>query len=154
MRGLHFRLTGPGGWISEVDPTADSNPVTLPLNGAYVLNVDTNGLDSGAYAFRLDGLNVTALTLGVLHDDVLIGTSDARLFQVETTEPNPLSIQFDGSDGEDNVELYVRRGLPPTRKEFGFETVERGSDHLLHVPFAAPGSWYILVYGTECSHFR
>jgi RHS repeat-associated protein len=149
--GLQFQLTGPEGWIGFTDQPGDTDPITLPLDGQYVLNAYSNGLDTGSYAFQLNGLDITSLELGVEFSGALLGMGDAQLFQIELAHDSPLQVTFDNGMDIDSIEVYVGQGLPPTRREFGYRNNQRGSDHILSVPFASPGTWYVLVYGEAVS---
>ena len=59
----------------------------------------------------------------------------------------PLLIHFDDATDTDRTEVYARLGSPPTRQTFDARFDANGADHRVAVPFAAPGTWYVLVYG-------
>ena len=77
-----FSLTGPGGTRSSRTSTSNSGPVTLPSSGTYVLTVQGNGGQGGAYAFELEQTSVTNLTLGTPYSGTLAGSGQAQLFAV------------------------------------------------------------------------
>jgi RHS repeat-associated protein len=147
--GLKFSLTGPNGWAGLVDQATDSVPFTLPADGMYVLEAVTNGEGTGAYAFRLDGISVTDITLGTPASDTLPGLGSARLFRVDLPTGGPLSVHFDDVDDVGQAEVYLKLGVPPTQHEFDYRSEQSGIDQEITVPFAAPGNWYVLVYGGE-----
>jgi RHS repeat-associated protein len=144
---IRFKLTGPNGWAGFSDLSADSDPITLPSAGAYMLDVYSGGAGSGGYAFRLDEMSPTTLTLGTPFTGTLTGSGYARLFKVEVPQGNPLQISFDDATNTDRTEIYVRLGAPPTRRQHDYRSEQPGAHHLLLVPLAAPGTWYLLVYG-------
>ena len=105
------------------------------------------GRASGTYAFRMDGISETELELGVTYAGTLSGSGHAQLFKVDVPEGNPLLVEFDDSTDSDRTEIYLDFGTPPTRREFDHNTRLVTADHRLPVSFAAPGTWYVLVYG-------
>ena len=145
--GIEFELTGPGGWTGFVHQTDDSPLIPLPADGQYVLAAKTDGRDVGAYTFRFNGLQAVPLTLGVGEPGLLTGSGDAHLYSVQITEANPLRIRFDDSSTSDNVEVYLKQGSAPTRRDFDYETTDVGADQTLIAPLAAPGERFVLVYG-------
>jgi hypothetical protein len=87
------------------------------------------------------------LTLGTTYSGTLSGSGHAQLFKLEVPQGNPLLVQLDDSTNSDHTEVYAQLGAPPTRDHHGARSDGPGGDHQLVVPFAAPGTWYILVYG-------
>ena len=73
-----FSLTGPAAPSFRASrPTPV--PFTLPSSGTYVLTVQGNGGQVGAYAFELQQTSVTDLTLGTPYSGSLTG-SGGELF--------------------------------------------------------------------------
>ncbi|MEX2170229.1 MAG: RHS repeat-associated core domain-containing protein [Pirellulales bacterium] len=125
----------------------DSEVLTLPEDGSYVLEAYATGAGAGGYAFRLDTVTVNSLELGVPHTGMLTGSGHAQWFSVEVTQGNPLQVDLDSLVDTSQVEVFVRQGILPTRRDFDYQSSDIGSDHPLTLPFATPGTWYILVYG-------
>jgi hypothetical protein len=148
---LRFRLTGPDGWVGFDGINSDSEVVVTPAAGEYVLEAYSNGHAAGHYAFQMLNLSAIELTSGELYAGTLVGTGDAQLFKVAITDPSPLSVFFEGVAG-DNVEVYARLHAPPTRQLFDARNEDVGPEHLTLVPLAAPGTWYVLLYGERFLH--
>jgi RHS repeat-associated protein len=144
---LVFQMTGPDGWIGFQDLADDSELLTLPADGEYTLAVSVSREATAAYAFRLDEFDPTTLTLGTSYRGSLLSSGQAELFQVPIDVTDPLVVVLDDSSAENRTEVYVRRGAPPTRREFHYHQSEVGADHIVTVPLATPGLWYVLVYG-------
>jgi RHS repeat-associated protein len=144
---LVFQLTGPDGWIGFQDLSDDSELMTLPADGQYTLDVSVSREATADYAFRLAEFDPTTLILGTPYNGSLMFNGHAELFQFQIDTANPLVVVLDDAAEADRTEVYVRRGAPPTRREFNYRQSEVGADHLVTVPLAAPGQWYILVYG-------
>ena len=95
-----FNLTGPGGYIAFSDLQADSGLITLPSSGNYVLSVDGTGGNGGSYAFELDELTVTSLTLGTIYEGTMAGTGQSDLFSVVVPTSQTLFVNLqDGGRG-------------------------------------------------------
>src|SRR5207249_1922116 len=105
-----FKLSGPNGWVGFNNLTGDSDLINLPANGSYLLEVESVGPGSGSYAFRLEELTQTQLTLGVPLQGSLAGSGQAQLFKVNVPEGNPLRISFDDAANSDMVEVYAKLG--------------------------------------------
>jgi RHS repeat-associated protein len=146
--GVEFDLTGPGAATVFSGLTADSGPVTLPASGIYTLTVHAVGGRGGAYAFNLEQISQTVLTLGTPYNGTLAGSAEAQLFQVNVTASEQLLVTLTDASAADHNELYAKFGAPPTRAlyDYRFQTPASANQRLL-VPAAAPGTWYILLYG-------
>src|SRR5262249_36997447 len=81
--GVDFDLTGPGGAVVFRGLTADSGPVTLPATGIYALTAHAASGQGGAYAFSLEPIGQTVLTLGTPYNGTLAGSGQAQLFRVD-----------------------------------------------------------------------
>jgi len=147
---IRFQLAGPNGWIGFSGLSDDSDLITLPTTGVYTLEVLTGGNGSGGYAFKLDEISQTELPLDQSYSGTLPGNGSAQLFRVEVPQGNPLAVIFDGVEGV-NAEVYLRLGTPPTRRHFDQRNESSGAEHLVLMPFASPGAWYVLVYGEAVS---
>ncbi len=146
--GIRFRLTGPEGWVGFDGINADSDVLVTPAAGEYVLEAYSNGTVAGDYAFQMARLTVTDLLIGTPYNGEFAGHGDAQLFRINLTEASPLSINFGGTPNS-NVEVFARNHIPPTRQTFDVRNLKTGWQHQTLIPLAAPGSWYILVRGTN-----
>jgi RHS repeat-associated protein len=144
---IRFRLTGPNGFVGFTDLAANSGLVNLPATGEYVLQASGNVAAAATYTMRLVATSQTALTLGSTYNGSLPGSGFAQLFKVDVAQNSPLLITLDDATNTDRTEVYARLGSPPTRQLFDARFDTNGADHRLTVPLAAPGAWYVLVYG-------
>jgi RHS repeat-associated protein len=145
--GLVFDLTGPGGFVVFTGLSTSSSLVTLTTSGIYTLKArSTQGADGG-YAFRMNQTSETPLALGTTYNGVVAGSGFAQLFRLDVPSFQPLLMQFDGQTSTDRIEVYANHGSPPTRQNFDFKNEAVGADHQVSVPYAVPGTWYVLVYG-------
>ncbi|HYT94193.1 MAG TPA: nidogen-like domain-containing protein, partial [Gemmataceae bacterium] len=154
--GIQFDLAGAGSATLFSNLTASSDPVTLPTTGDYVLTVHSANGQAGAYSFSLNQIAVSTLTLGTPYTGTLLASGQIQLFKVDVAAGNPLLVRLDDSTDTDNNEVYVRRGSPPTRGTYDYRFGQAGADQDVQVPFATPGTWYILVYSRTVpspSHF-
>jgi hypothetical protein len=143
-----FRLTGPNGFVAFTGLTGDSDPVTLPATGPYTLEVASDLVGSGSYSFRVDNLLPTPLAVGTPFAGTLSGTGYARLFRFDLTQATPLTVLLDDATNSDRTAMYLRLGAPPTRQAADHRAEAAAADQQIQVPLAAPGTWYLLVYGT------
>ncbi len=148
-----FDLAGPDGWMGFVDLDDDFEPITLPSSGNYTLTArGTGGFSGGNYAFQLLDQMPTDLTLGVDYVGTLAGTANSQLFRVTIPEGETLRIELDGDSDLNRNELYARIGSPPTRRTFDASSLpSTGANQEVLVPLAAPGTWFILLYGAQVS---
>jgi len=148
---IRFSLTGPDGWVGFEDINTDSEVLVTPTAGEYVLEAISHEGVAGNYAFTMARLNAIELTLGEPYAGSLLGTGEAQMFAVELTEPSPLTIYFDGSD-VNKVQVFARVHAPATRQQFDSRNENKDSlENVTSITFAAPGTWYILVYGAAVS---
>ena len=144
-----FSLTGPGGTVFA-NLQANSGPVTLPSSGTYVLTVEGNGGQGGAYAFELQQTSVNTLTLGMPYHGTLAGSGQAQLFSVDVPATQALLVTLEDSSPADVNQIYAKLGSPPTQSNYGYAFSDGVSaNQQLLVPSAAPGTWYILVYSVS-----
>jgi RHS repeat-associated protein len=154
-----FDLTGPNGYVAFSGQTSSSGPISLPSSGSYVVRAYSTQGQTGAYAFHLDNLTVTTLTLNTQHGGQFAGSGQAQLFQVTAPGGQPLVVNFQDQNSGDVNELYVKFGAPPTRADYQYrgvaltDQVSGLPDLVASVPLAAPGTWYILVYNVTSGPF-
>jgi RHS repeat-associated protein len=151
--GIAFTLRGPNGWIGFTNILNDSGLVTLPESGGYTLTAfGTGGTYNIAYAFRLIQTEQANLTLGTTFTGNFAGTDQAQLFAVVVTNGGPLRVVLNNAGPNNVTELYVKLGSPPTRGEFDFRSANpNSSSQQLLIPYAVPGTYYVLVYGSLIS---
>ncbi len=134
------------------DASGDIDFVSLPEDGTYFVTVYSTLGQTANYSFQLVETTQIELPLGSTYDGRFVGDGQAQLFRVQVPDATPLLVVLDDSSMENHNELYVRQGLPPTRAEFGYRfTSPASSDQQILVPMAAPGVWYVLVYGDAIS---
>jgi hypothetical protein len=91
---------------------------------------------------------VTDLSLGETYQGTLAGSPSLQLFRVALPVTSPLSVYLNDSSESDSNELYVRRGLPPSRTEYDARSPGLGGpDQSLLMENATAGDWYIAVCG-------
>jgi hypothetical protein len=131
------------------DLTGDSDLITLAAAGPYTLTAHGMGGQSGiAFAFYLEEVSQTSLPLGAPLTVSLSGSAQAQLFRVVTTNSGPLQIILSGVASANRVDLYAKRGAPPTRADYGAMAANSTAGDLqLLIPLAPAGTWYFLVYG-------
>jgi RHS repeat-associated protein len=146
--GLSLSLVGPGGESVIVEETGSIDPFVLPASGSYELTLQTNGQSVGDYAFRLNSFDAIDLPVNSIRDDIFLASGDARLFAVEITESQPIRISLEllNSPDQSNSELYIRKGVPPTRREFDVQSISSNSEESIEAALATPGTWFVLAY--------
>jgi RHS repeat-associated protein len=145
--GIVFDLVGPDGWTGFRDLAGDSELVTLPASGAYVLTARGTAEQTGSYAFRLVETVQVDLALGTPFAGTSVGSGQAQLFRVTLPEASPLLVTLDDSSANNRNELYAKLGSPPTRGDYHYRfSTPASADQTILVPMATPGTWYILVY--------
>jgi RHS repeat-associated protein len=143
-----FDLAAPDGTLLFSGLTTDSDPVTLAAAGTYTLTAHATGGQGGAYAFTLSLMSQTDLTLGTPYQGTLAGSGQAQLFRVDVPAGQQLLITLTDAAAKDHNELYAKFGSPPTRADYDyrFQTPASANQQVL-APAAAPGTWYVLLYG-------
>lgn len=131
--------------------------VTLPAveEGAYylLLSVDDEWQVLERHQLNNEFAVATYLLVPQLTDAVpltgnLSGDGDEQYFRIDVPAGQNLLIRLDDADNQGANEVYVRFGALPTRSTFDFQATTPGSaDQQLLIPAAAPGTYYILVYG-------
>ena len=98
-----------------------------------------------AFAFRIDETSVTNLTLGTSYEGTMAGNNQAQLFTVTLNSPTVLSINLADPNADDENEVYVSYGSPPTRDDYQYRYTNTGADQTLALA-GQPGTYDILVY--------
>src|SRR5262249_44075109 len=144
--------------------TASSSPLNLPADGTYALIVHTSGHE-GAYAFQLQQISVLDLATGVPYRGTLTGSGEAQLFKVTIGTSNsltgsgqvqlylfgsltskPFEVTLTDPNLQDQNEIYVSLGVPPTRDHYDYRSDNVGAANQNLLLPAGPGKYYILVY--------
>ncbi|MFI5453930.1 MAG: Ig-like domain-containing protein [Isosphaerales bacterium] len=142
---IAFDLTGPNGYTAFSGLTTSSGAIDLPTSGNYTVTVHTTGLPGG-YGFELEQASQIALTLNTPYQMALAGSGQSQLFNVTLGAGNPLEINLTDPNAQDQNEVYVSYGKPPTRNSYDYRyTGGAAADHTV-VLTAKPGTYYILVY--------
>ena len=146
--GVLFDLQGPAGWIGFQGVQGQSDVVTLPASGSYVLVArGTGGASPQNYTFRLQEMVPTTLSLGEQFSGYLSGNGQAQLFQIVLPAGSPMRVVLNNSPTGNRNEIYLQFGSPPTRGQFDYRFNAPGSSQQIDVASAYAGTWYILVYG-------
>src|SRR5262249_30536367 len=80
------------------------------------------------------------------YQGALVGDGQAQLFRVDVPAGQQLRVVLDDGAAGNRNELYARFGSPPTRADFQFSATAAAADQQLFVPYAAPGTWFLLLY--------
>ena len=144
--GLSFSLTGPSGYTAFTGLTGDSSLITLPTSGTYTLTVQGTGNAVGSFAFKVAQTGLIALTTGVPYQAPLVGSGQAQLYSVTLTAPGTLDVSLTDANGQDQNEIYVSYGSPPTRDQYDYRFTggQAANQHILISGQA--GTYYILAY--------
>ena len=146
--GLLFRLIGPGNSIIFDDLDADSALITLDSSGDYVLTAYGSAGQTGDYAFNLLETSQVTVTLDTPYSGALVGSGQAQIFRLDVPQATPLLVTLDDNSTLNHNEIYLRHGNPPTRSDYEYRfATALAADQQALVPMAAPGTWYILLYG-------
>jgi len=147
---IEFMLTAPDGTTVFQDLKATSGLLNLSQAGTYTLSADDYFGTPGAYSFSIDQTAVAALTLGTTYQGTLSGSDQPQLFTVQLASPQALLVVFNDATTSDQDELYLNLGAPPTRSDYQYRfTPPASASEQVVAPDAAPGTWYILVYGAS-----
>ncbi|MGP0064160.1 MAG: SdrD B-like domain-containing protein, partial [Isosphaeraceae bacterium] len=142
---IEFDLTGPNGYTAFSGVTTDSGQINLPYTGTYTLTVHTTG-QAGGYGFELEQASQIALTPNAPYQMPLVGTGQSQLFDVTLAASNPLEISLTDANPQDQNEVYVSYGEPPTRYSYDDRYTGGEAPNQTVVLTAKPGTYYILVY--------
>ncbi|MDB5391413.1 MAG: repeat protein, partial [Planctomycetaceae bacterium] len=149
---IQFDLTGPGGVTLFSNISASSDLLNLPSSGQYVLTAHSGNGQSGAYTFSINQVAITQLTLGTPFNGILLAPGQLQLFKFDVAAGNPLLVQLNDLTGSDVNDVFIRRGTPPTRGVYDYRSTELTADQNVQVPFATPGTWYVLVYARSLAN--
>jgi RHS repeat-associated protein len=151
---IKFDLTGPSGYVAFSGQTTSSGVITLPTSGNYVLKAYSTQGQTASYAFHMDNITITPLTLGTGSALNFAVNGQAQFFQVNVPGGQTLTVDV-GKGTYVGVELYVKYGAPPTRADYQYlgSSPNQSGDLIVSVPMAAQGTWYILVYSPTYSGF-
>lgn len=142
-----FDLVGPDGWQGFSDQASDSGLINLPASGQYkIIAHMPNWQQNRDYSFTLEGSSVVELTPGTPFAGELVANHQAQVFRFTPDKNSPVVISFDDQSSENQNQVFVRKGQPPTRSSFDFAANGKGSDQRIVMPMATPEPWYILVY--------
>jgi RHS repeat-associated protein len=142
---IKFDLTGPGGYVGFQGLTTSSDLLTLPSSGGYVLTAYGTALQTGAYAFRVRQTTATPLTLGTASAPLPVAAGGWLLFQFTLSEGAPLRFAVNGPAGS-QLDVYLKRGQSPTLAAYDLRGSAPAASQTVFTPFAAPGTWYAVVY--------
>ena len=144
--GIQFRLDGPGGYLGFTNLAGDSSLVTLPTSGNYVLTAYGTGGATGSFAFEVEQTGQIDLTLGIAQQTAIAGSGQAQIYAVALPSPGVLQVNLLDANAQDQTELYVSLGKPPTRDQFDYRDASgtRADQNVLIT--AQAGTYYILVY--------
>lgn len=146
--GIQFDLVGPDSKALFANQATTSDLITLLASGTYTLVARGTGGQAGDYAFRIEQTSQADLTANQPYQGVLAGSAQAQLFRVTLPGIEQLLVTLADSSPADRNEVYVQYGSPPTRSDYQFRSDGTpGAAAKVLVPSAAPGDWYILVYG-------
>jgi RHS repeat-associated protein len=147
--GLSFRLTGPSGAVIFDDLSGDSDPITLPASGSYVLTASGRGGTTGTYTVRFGNSTVIELPVNTTFNGALLAAEQDLLFHVRLDRASPLLVFLDDFSNENRSEVYVKRGQIAMATDFDYRSATAlTADPQALVPMASPGDWYVLVHGT------
>jgi hypothetical protein len=147
--GVGFDLIGPNGWEGFTNLTGDSSFITLPTSGNYSVNAHSlNGQYGAVYAFELNGVAITNLSLGTQFEGEFATTGQGQLLEFNVTTSAPLQVVLNNLVTNNHAVVYAQLGKPPTPSSYAYSaTVPTGPNQQLLIPVATAGTWYVLVYG-------
>jgi RHS repeat-associated protein len=98
------------------------------------------------------GVDIPWLVDGVLAPGSFSLASKARYYRIDVTDGSHLLVGLNDADDQGVNELYLRRGGPPSRTTFDYRSTGAGlADQQVFVSDPAPGTWYVLAYGSLIS---
>ena len=146
--GLSVKMFGPG--FSQF-LTCEPGEFALPDAGTYYLRVQPAVINTPqSYAFRMNSHDAAELSVGTAYEGTIPASRYAKLFQVTTTETKVLQLFLDAETTTVRNEIYVRYGSAPTRSDYDYSSASGTPDQTLTIDNAAPGTYYVLVYGDYC----
>lgn len=94
---------------------------------------------------------VPELVSGQATSGTFDGSGAGRYYRFDVVTSGNLRFKLDDANNQGTNELYIRRGLLPTRGVFDARQTQSGADVEAIVSGAAPGTWYVLAYGALVS---
>ncbi len=94
---------------------------------------------------------IPRLESGVAASDSFPETAAGHFYQIDVPAGQNLTVFLNDANEEGINELYARFGAPPTRGTFDARHSDIGADQQLIVPAAAPGTWFLLAFGSQVS---
>jgi YD repeat-containing protein len=146
FNGAQFTLSGPSGFVGFTNLLGDSELITLPSNGVYQIEVDSAFGSVGNYAFTLEQTSQLPLQLNTAYAGTTTSPEFTQLFSFDVDRSTPVSVLLQ-SVAAQGLEMYLRRGVPPTRQKYDFVGGTFADTQSILVPIAASGKYYILLYG-------
>lgn len=148
--GVVFTLRGPTDWVGFNQIAGDSELVTLPADGLYTLTaVGTGGANDLAYSFRMVETQQTPLDV-MPYVGQLKGSGQAQIYYFQTEASYPIELTLANQGAGNRVEMYVSRGVPPTRTSYEHAVASGpGANRKILIPSASVGTWYVLVYASK-----
>jgi len=146
--GVAFDLDGPSGWNAFRDAKGDSSLVTLPYAGSYTLTAHSAGWTYDAsYVCALIETSQTDLIPEVAYYGTLAGNGQAQIFRIDAPAGKYLQVQLDDANNLGSNEVYIRRGLPPTRSDYEWRyRANLAADQKLVAYSDIATTYYVLVY--------
>src|SRR5262249_15524311 len=105
---IQFDLTGPNGYTAFSNSSSSSGVITLPSDGTYSLSVHSTQRQTGAYAFRIEQVSVTDITLGTPFSGTVAGSGQSQLFRVNVPQAQQLLVTLTDGGTADHNEVYVK----------------------------------------------
>ncbi len=91
---------------------------------------------------------IPVLTDGETRPGTFASSGTGHYYQIDVASGDNLLVSLDDLNDQGRNEVYARFGAIPTRGQFDFRATKLDTaDQQLLVPAAAPGTWFILVYG-------
>lgn len=153
------------GVVSDEVPPGGFYTNTLPVSippldpGAWRLLLSVNDEWQVLERHRLNNelavstdFFIPILSNGMPYAGTLTSAGEARYFRIDVPAGQNLMLRLGGPGRAGVNELYARFGAIPTRGAFDYRAAQPGAaDQGLVAPGAAPGVWYVMVYGAAVS---
>ncbi|MCP4656702.1 MAG: hypothetical protein GY856_14920 [bacterium] len=130
--GLLSPYPSPGTWYVMVYAFDDFSDFEFQLS--YVCDVGCE--------------NPNQLHNGVPKSGLSAGEGEELHFFLELPDGAD-NLEFSISGGTGDADLYVNFDSPPTSSTWACRPYASGNDETCPLPSAAPGTWYVMVYGYE-----
>lgn len=137
-----------GGWQQRVLDLGSYRGKTVKLG--FLLTADSDGSTGPGWYF--DDLEITSVVRGELAagapvQNDIAANGDFQYYALTLDTAGPLILSLSHTGVGNRIELFASRTLLPSRgaHEFG-DASGPGANRELLIPWASPGTWYILVY--------